>query len=666
MRATELLQAMTPDDKFALLAGVNNYDPQYADGAGYAGYVPANPRLCIPALTLNDAGAGVADGQIGTTAFPAPIAQAATWDTPLQRSFGQALGREAWNKGIDVLLGPDVNIARVPQNGRNFEAFGEDPFLSAQVGAAEIQGIQANPVIATVKHFAVNSQETNRYWISSVVDQRTLHEIYLPPFEAAVRAGVGGVMCAYGLVNAVFSCQSPDLLTTILRGELGFGGFVVSDWGATMSSAPAANAGLDLQMPIGTFFGAPLRADLQSGAVSQAVVDRMVLRIVTTMFRCGVFDRPPPARAAVATANVSTPADQAVALRLAEESTVLLRNEGGILPLTGSGKRIAVIGAPAGPGGLAHFVSGGGSAYVAAAQPVSPLAAITSRAAEAGDTVAYADGSDPAAAAALAQQSSVAIVFAYDQESEGTDRATLALPDGQDALVSAVAQANPHTVVVLDTGGPVLMPWLRQVAAVLEAWYPGQQDGDALAPILFGDVDPSGKLPQTFPASEQALPTASPAQWPGVNDAQDALFSEKLDVGYRWYDVHGVRPLFPFGYGLSYTRFAYRNLTVTRRGAGVRVSFTVSNVGSRAGAEVAQVYLVDPASATEPGRQLQGYRRIRLAAGRSARVTVDLPQRAFEIWSTGKGRWTPVPGTYAVLVGASSRDIRLRGRVVRD
>jgi len=656
---------MTLADKFALLSGVDTSLPQYgADGAGFAGFVPANPRLCIPSLTLNDAGAGIGDGQIATTAFPAPIAQAATWDTSLQRRFGQALGREAWNKGVDVLLGPDVNIARVPQNGRNFEAFGEDPFLTGQAGAAEIEGIQQSPVIATVKHYAVNSQETNRYWVSSNVDQRTLHEIYLPPFEAAVRqAHVGGVMCAYGLVNGIFSCQDPDLLTRVLRGEFGFGGFVVSDWGATMSSAPAANAGLDLQMPTGSFFDAPLASDLESGAVTQEVIDRMVLRILTTMFRLGVFDRPPPPHAQVASADVSTPPDQAVALQLAEEGTVLLTNRSGTLPIAGLGKQIAVIGTPAGPDGLASYVSGGGSAFVAASAPVSPLDAITARAARAGDSVAYADGSDLPAAAALAQQSSIAIVFAYEQEREGTDRASLELPADQDQLIEAVAQANPHTVVVLDTGGPVLMPWLRQVAAVLEAWYPGQEDGAALAPILFGDVSPSGKLPQTFPSSAQALPTASTDQWPGANGAQDAFFTEGIEVGYRWFDVHHVKPLFPFGFGLSYTRFTYGNLALTRQGGRVDVSFTLRNAGRRTGAEVAQVYVADPSGTGEPPRQLEGYQRVSLLPGRSARVTIALSVRAFAHWSSRRSAWTVSPGSYGILVGSSSADIRLAGRV---
>jgi beta-glucosidase len=662
-RSTALLAAMSSSDKLALLSGVDTSAPQYATmGAAYVGFVPANPRLCIPALALNDGPAGVADGLLGTTAFPAPIAQAATWDVSLQRRFGEAIGREAWRKGINILLAPDVNIARVPENGRNFEAFGEDPFLSAQTATAEIEGIQSNSVIATVKHFAVNSQETNRYYLSSNVDERTLREIYLPPFEAAVReAHVGAVMCAYGLVNAVFSCQDPALLSRVLRHEYGFGGFVVSDWHAT-PSVQAANSGLDLEMPTGLNFGAPLASAVASGAVTWSTIDLMVRHILRSMFRLGLFDHPAPTGQRAWLRPVSTPADRRLALQLAEESTVLLKNARQTLPLrVAPGATMAVIGLPAGAAEIAPYVSGGGSAYVNATDAVSPLAALTRKAASAGASVVYADGSDPAAAATLAGRAQVAVVFAYDQEREGQDRLSLQLPANQDQLIEQVAAANPNTVVVLETGGPVLMPWLERVAAVVEAWYPGQQDGDALAAVLFGDVTPSGRLPQTFPTADSAVPTASTDQWPGANLAQDAAFSEGIHVGYRWYDAEKVAPLFPFGYGLSYTTFAYRRLRVRRDGTSVSVSFTVENTGSRAGTEVAQLYLDDPAAAGEPPKQLEGYARVYLRPGKSVRITLILRPRSFAYWNAESKAWSVAPGLYRILVGGSSRDPRLRG-----
>ncbi|MGH2933549.1 MAG: beta-glucosidase family protein [Gaiellaceae bacterium] len=663
-RTAMLLGAMSTSQKLALVVGVDPHAALgVADGPLYVGYIAGNADLCIPALTFNDGPAGVADLQVGTTSFPAPIAQAATWDTDLQQRFGQALGLEAWQKGIDVLLAPDVNIARIPENGRNFEAFGEDPFLSGQMGVAEIDGIQQNPVIATVKHYAVNSQETNRYYVSSNVDDRTLHEIYLPPFEAAVQQGhVGAVMCAYGLVNAVFSCENQPLLTTVLRQQFGFPGLVVSDWGATRSTVASANAGLDMEMPGGLYYGSALSDAVAAGSVSTQIVDAMARHILTTMFRIGVFDDPPPPLQSVSLADVSSAADQALALRVAEEGTVLLKNTPGTLPLDlHTGETVAVVGAPAGFGDIRSYTGGRGSAFVAAANPVPPLQALTARAAKAGATIVSADGSDPAAAADLAHTAGVAVVFAYDQEQEGSDRPDLQLPDAQDQLISAVAQANPHTIVVLDTGGPVLMPWLDQVQAVVEAWYAGQRDGDAIAAVLFGDVNPSGKLPQTFPATNTAVPVSTPGQWPGSGAGQDAAFSEGIDVGYRWYDRNKVAPLFPFGFGLSYTRFTYSHLRIARSKSRVTVSFTLANTGARAGSEVAQLYVNDPRVTGEPPKQLKGYDRVFLRPHRSTRVTIALTPASFSYWDTPTARWRVAPGLYRILVGSSSRDIHLRG-----
>jgi beta-glucosidase len=662
-RAQALLAAMSIDDKVLLVHG--------GGSGGGVGNVAANPTLCIPALALNDGPEGVGNGKTGVTAFPAPLGMAATWDPALVRRAGQANGLEHWGKGSNVWLGPGMNIARVPLNGRNFEYFGEDPYLAGQAAAAEIRGAQEDnpgqPVVATAKHYALNNQEDGRNSFSMDADARTTHEIYLPAFEASVKQGhVGAVMCAYNRIDGVYACENPTTQNTYLKGEFGFDGWIMSDWGATHSTVNSALAGLDMEMPSSTYFGSALKTAVQGGQVPAARLDDMALRILRTMFRLGLFDHPPGAPQA----NVSTPDHVVLARTLSEEGSVLLKNQGAALPLTGGGKSIAVIGQTASntaSGTNANNVCTGGGSAAVKCTPVTPLQAIQQRAAAAGDTVTYDDGTNVATAAAAAAQANVAIVFTYYTESEGTDRANLALDGNGNALISAVAGANPNTIVALNTGGPVLMPWLDQVPAVLETWYPGVENGDAVAGLLFGDVNPSGKLPETFPQSETDLPTAgSPQQYPGVPGPDGnvhATYSEGLLVGYRWYDARGIQPLFCFGHGLSYTSFAYSGLTVSPSSATTATaSFTVRNAGSRAGAEVAQVYVGDPPAAGEPPKQLKGFQRVFLQPGQSQQVTISLDQRAFSYWDTGRG-WTIAPGTYHVYVGGSSCDLRLQADV---
>jgi beta-glucosidase len=687
-RASELVAAMTIDQKLAMLSQSQPIWQHY----GVAGYIPAQPSLCIPDLVLNDAGQGVGDQETGTTAFPAPIAQSSSWDPGLQYQFGQALGWEAWHKGINVQLAPGVEIDRIPLNGRNYEYMSEDPYLSARGGVAEIQGIQSNPVIATVKHFVANSQETNRMTDSADVDERTLQEIYLPAYEAAVQQGqVGSVMCSYNRINDVYACENPHLLTTVLKHQFGFGGFVMSDWGGTHSTVPAANAGLDMEMNVapGTYFAAPLKAAVQAGQVTMARLDDMVTRIVGAMFRLGIFDHPAAAEPAAAAANVERPQDIALARTISEEGTVLLKNDNHVLPLTGGGQRIAVIGPGAGTQGAEQFYNGNGSGHVpeltGKAEVVSPLQGIQQRAAASGDTVLYADGSNAAAAAATAKLANVAVVFVGAQDSEGVDRTTLDLSSGdcnlagsctpqpidQDQLISQVAAANPHTIVVLNTGGPVVMPWLDQIQGLFEAWYPGQEDGNAIAALLYGDVNPSAKLPETFPRSQADIPTQTPQQFPGVNDAQgvpQSQYSEGLLVGYRWYDAKQIAPLFPFGYGLSYTSFNYSGLKITpaSAGAGVTVataSIAVTNTGQRSGADVPQLYIAAPAATGEPPKQLKGFQRIDLAAGHTGQVSFPIDDRALSYWSTAASGWQVAPGCYAIMVGHDERDIAQQATV---
>ena len=693
-RATALLGAMSLSDKIQMVTGEGEFNPTTAN-PGAAGNIAANPALCIPALVLNDATAGVGDQQQLTTAFPDSIALASAWDPGLAQQYGAVLGREAFAKGVNVMLGPGVDIARNPLNGRNFEYAGEDPYLAGQAAAAIIRGIQSQHVIATVKHYALNDQETDRTTDSSDASERTVEEIDLPAFDAAVKAGVGSVMCSYNRINGVYACENPSMLHGVLDSQFGFSGFVMSDWGANHSTVASANAGMDMEMPGGVsnnpeYYGPALQTAVQAGQVSTATLNQMVYRILYTMFRVGLFDNVPAEGAQAAATPATTSGSLATATTAAEEGTVLLKNAGAVLPLGGPGKRIALIGPAAGAGAtLAEQGYGSGHVPEFSYQPgvVSPLQSITSRAAQAGDVVSYADGDVTDDAVAAAGAADVAVVFAGDAEIEGADRPDLDAHSGtcsfvdfasptsctyspldQNALVSAVAAANPHTIAVIQSGGPIAMPWVGQVQGILENWFPGQVDGDAIAPILFGDVDPSGRLPVTFPVklSDDLLQT--PAQYPGVTEAGDTVgphssYSEGLLVGYRWYDAKNITPLFPFGYGLSYTTFGYSKIAVTRTGAGASVTFTVTNTGSRAGAEVAQVYVGDPAAVGEPPKQLKGFGRVSLNPGRSATVTVPLDAMSFAHWDTSKHAWAVSAGTYEVTVGGSSRDIAGQGSV---
>ena len=677
-RAQELLAAMTIDDKIKMTYQNDQIWTYY----GVAGHVGANANLCIPDLVLNDAGQGVGDQEVNTTAFPAPISQASSWDRSLQTQFGERLGWEAWHKGVNVQLAPGLNIARTPLNGRNWEYMGEDPYLSGQTAAAEVQGIQSQNVIATLKHYAFNNQETNRNSVSSDVDARTAHEIYLPAFETAVKQGhAGAVMCSYNRVNGTYACENPTLLTSYLKQEFGFDGWVMSDWGAKHDTVASALAGLDQDMNIGaeTTFANELKTAVQNGQVPQSRLDDMALRILRTMFRVGLFDNPAAAEPAAFSADVVTPQELQTAREVSEAGTVLLKNGGGVLPFTGTLKKIALIGKPAAPDGATLVYNGAGSGHIpefgSKADVVDPLQAIQNRAVFSNDVVTYTDGSQIQDAVAAATAADYAVVWAYDTAGEGTDLPSLDLDQNtgvctliacsyqsssQNELISAVAAANPNTIVVLNTAGPVLMPWVDQVKGILEAWYPGQEDGNAIAPILFGDVNPSGKLPQTFPKAQADLPATTPAQYPGVNG--HATYSEGLLVGYRWFDAQAKTPLFCFGHGLSYTTFAYSNLSTTPTAGGATVSFTLTNTGGRAGSEVAQVYVGFPAAAGEPPKQLKGYQKVFVAAGQSVPVTLTLDRRAFSYWDAGSG-WTVLPDTYQILVGSSSCDIRLQGTV---
>jgi beta-glucosidase len=607
-------------------------------------------------ITNGPAGVGPGDNpqQPPATALPAPISLAASFDPSLAGRYGVIQGSETRDLAESLIEAPDVNIARVPENGRTFEGYGEDPYLSGQVSVADIDGIQGQGIIAEVKHYDANNQETNRFTVNEVIGDRTLHEIYMPQFEASVKdAHAGTVMCAYPQINGSYSCQNNYLLSTVLRGQWGFDGFVQSDFGAAHSTAGSAAAGMDLEMPTGVYYADAMKQAVESGQVSISTVNTMLVRRFATMMRFGLFNR------TLSQSPIPVTANGTFARTAAEDGTVLLQNNGGQLPLAASRLHsVAVIGPYAG----AAKTGGGGSSHVVPEYTVSPVQGIQNRVGT-GVTVSYNDGSDATSAATTAKSADVAVVMVGDDETEGSDRSTLALSGNQDQLVESVAAANPHTVVVVKSGGPVLMPWLSQVPAVVEAWYPGQEDGNAVAAILFGDANPSGKLPVTFPRADADTPAHTPQQWPGVNGT--AVYSEGLQVGYRWYDAQNITPMFPFGYGLSYTTFGFSHLTVSRgHGGQVTAGADVTNTGHRPGAEVAQLYVTDPAGAGEPPKQLKGFRKVSLQPGQTAHVTFVLDQRAFSVWDSATQAWTVPVGTYHVLVGDSSRNLPLQAPVV--
>ena len=653
-RAKEIVSKMTLQEKIDELHGIHT--------AIHHRYVAPVPRLHIPALVITNGPAGAGPGdpkpQEPATALPAPISLAATWDTSLAHLYGVVAGAESRDLGNGLLEGPDVNIARVPQNGRTFEAFGEDPYLVSRMAVAEIEGIQSQHIIADVKHYDANNQESDRFRVDEMVGQRALHEIYLPAFKASVlEAHVGAVMCAYPKVNGEYDCQNDYLMKQTLFNDWKFQGFVTSDFGATHSTVPSAMAGLDLEMPTGRYFSSDLEQAVKSGQVPMSVINEMLVRRFRTMMELGVFDHP------LTHKRIPEKKDGAIARRIAEEGLVLLKNEGNLLPLDAARLHsIAVLG----PYAAHAMTGGGGSSHVVPLYTVNPVKGIQDRAGSK-VTVTFADGSDLSQAVALAKSADVAIVMVGDYETEGRDH-PITLQSNQDQLVEAVAAANPHTVVVLKSGSVELMPWVDKVPAILEAWYPGEEDGNAVAAVLFGDVDPSGKLPLTFPRRLADLPASTPEQYPGVDGV--VHYSEGIFVGYRHYEEKDIKPLFPFGYGLSYTTFAYRDLKVTpnslsANGTGtVTVDLEITNTGRRSGAEVAELYLGFPSTAAvpEPPEQLKGFEKLHLKPGETGRVHLVVPAQSLSYWNTQKHGRAIMPGTYKVMVGSSSSDILLRGQ----
>lgn len=673
-RAARLNRELTLDERLTLVHGLMALPiggtPLPAEAIPAAGYVPGVPRLGIPALYESDASLGVTnplrvrDGD-GATALPSGLALAATFNSALAYAGGAMIGSEARAKGFNVLLAGGANLTREPRNGRNFEYLGEDPLLAGTLAGESIRGIESNHIISTTKHFALNDQETGRHVVNELMDEAALRESDLLAFELAIESGhPGSVMCAYNKVNGPYACGNDFLLNHVLKRDWAFPGWVMSDWGAVYATDFAIK-GLDQesgeQLDKQVWFGAPLRSAVQSGSVTTARVEDMTRRILRSMFANGLFDYP------VRRSEIDYAAHAEIARKEASEAIVLLRNRDSLLPLSASVSRLLVVGGRADLGTL----SGGGSSQVfpphvnprsiialggegemaawrsMVFQSSAPLAAIRAQAPNA--TVTFNDGRYPSAAAALAKQSDVVIVFATQWTTEDEDVPDLTLPAGQDDLIKALAAANPHTVVVLETGGPVLMPWLNETAAVLEAWYPGAGGAQAIAEILFGKVNPSGHLPITFPTSVGPLPGFGlPPQ-----QAFDAPHPRGAAVGYRWMDQ---KPLFPFGYGLSYTHFSYRDLKVVNDKA-LAVTFDVLNDGSLPGKDVPQVYLASAAG--KPVKRLIGFTKVELSPGTDQRVSVTVDPRLLADFDVNKQRWHIATGQYRIDVGPSAAEASL-------
>ncbi|GAA0964809.1 beta-glucosidase family protein [Actinocorallia libanotica] len=643
-RAGLLVKALTLDEKLDLMAGDDALGPLSTEKNpdSHEGTVRGVPRLGVPTVLMAGGGpAGIRQGP--GTAMPAPIALGAGFSAADAARYGRLVGDEGKRRGNDIVLGPALDILRLPTAGRGYESYGEDPYLTGSLGASWIRAAQKQGVMSMVKHYPANNQETDRYQVNAVIDSRTMREIYLPPFEAAVRGGrAAAVMCGYNRVNGKPSCSSGTFLGGVLRGSWGFQGFVASDWlvGAK-NTAGSVHAGMDVEMPVGLVYGKNrLNEALREKKITRKQIDKRVRAYLRTLFAHGAFDR---ARYRDRPQTIDVAANNRTAQAVAENGITLLRNN-GVLPLKG-GASVAVIGSSAD-----DYISGEGSSKVTPRNPITALEGIRARA---GGSVTYTDGSSLAAASTAARRADVAVVVVSDAREEAEDLKCLSLKCGapdredQDALIRRVAAANRNTVVVMQTGGPVLTPWRNRTAGLVQAWYPGERGGTAIARVLYGDAEPGGRLPVTFPLT-------------GVKTAKGGTvrYTERLQVGYRRYNARKLPVAYPFGHGLSYTKFKYSGLKVS----GNRVQVTVTNTGGRVGSAVPQLYLTFPRGAGEPPRQLKGFKKVKLQPGRSKRVTFVLDKRSFSVWKNG---WKTVRGCHTVEVGASSRQLPLSAKACR-
>jgi beta-glucosidase len=690
-RADLVLKQMTLDEKIALLHGNGmQHAPQWQMPLTYlsnggAGYVEGIKRLGIPSIFISDAAYGVRDsGANGrySTALPSNLAASSSWDPQSACEYGALIGRELRAQGFNMTLGGGVNLTREPRNGRTFEYAGEDPLLAGTLVGNLMKCEQAQHVVGDIKHFVVNDQETGRNIVNAIISKRAMQESDLLAFHIGIQiANPGAVMCSYNRINGDYACENTYNLHDVLKKDWGYKGFVISDWGGAHSTVKASAAGLDQEQPMAEYFGPELKQAVKDGKVPMAEIDDHARRVLYAEFLSGIVDDP------IEKGVVDVRGGLEVSQHLEEKSIVLLKNESSILPLNAAKTRsIAIIGGHADVG----MISGGGSAQVDPPGgnaisppgkgathwqdhiwfPTSPLKALQAKLPNA--KIEFNSGQDPSAAASLAKSADVAIVFAYQWESEGVDLTTLSLPDNQDALIEQVVAANPHTIVVLETGTAVTMPWLGKVSGVVEAWYAGSSGHKALANVLVGEVNPTGKLSMTFPKSDADLPhpvippLSAEDQGQGTGAVNDRAhveskysvnYDEGAKVGYKWYESEHKEPLFPFGFGLSYTTYAYSNLKIDN--AQRTASFTVKNVGKRAGTEIAQVYARLPEAAGEPFKRLVGWQRLELAPGESKTVTVTVDPRVMSIFDEQTNAWNLLPGDYTVFAGPSSNETPL-------
>ena len=650
-RVQQVLNTMDQSEEVTLASG---------DGSSsYIGQVNGIPDLCIKPLNMEDGPSGVGDGNGGVTAFPDGENAAATWDPALIQQEGAAKGAEFAGKGVNISLGPTTNLVRDPRWGRTYETYGEDPYLAGQVTSAEVEGLQSQGVMADVKHVAAYDQEQYpNGGNNETVSQKALEELYLAPFQTATeQSAPASFMCSYAVVNGAPSCANADMLQDGLDEQANSGGFVVSDWGAAGNAVADLEGGMGIAMPFSN--ASDVSAALTAGTLNQATLNAAVARILTQMFAFGMFDNP---QTGSLSATVTTAAHAQTALKLGEEGTVMLKNN-GLLPLNPNGSEsIAVLGTD---GGAAVEIAGGGSGGVDSSDAVWPLTGIQ-QAVGPNVKVIYTPGDDNGTtdipqAVAAAQAATDAIIVVSLPEGEESDLKTLDLSSADETMIADVAAVNPNTIVVINSGGPVVMPWISSVAGVFENWYGGQETGAAIAALIFGTVNPSGKLPVTFPASLSQVPAQTQAQWPGT--ATGVTYSEGVNIGYRWYQSQNITPLFPFGYGLSYTKFSFSNLKVGAFNANgsATVTATVTNTGSVAGADVAQMYVGDPAASQDPPEQLAGFQRTTLTPGQSATVSFPLTVHDLASWSAADNAWEAQAGTYSISVGDSSASLPLTG-----